>query len=263
MKNILMKNIPSERQPLRTRSAFTLIELLIVIAIIAILAAILFPVFGRARENARRSSCQSNLKQIGLVMLQYTQDYDETYPMRVSGGNDHGWVQIVYPYVKSDQIFQCPSESKAGVAGVALMNQNAYWGTGDGDNQTDYFYNKRMGSVWNGSANVGINIATVPNVALTIMSGDHKPANQQNSILPEYYSGSENGEDCAGIIGNGTSSLPCGRAALDQTAARRHLEGANYLFADGHVKFQKPTQIYGNATPFALSGNSPTFRVTE
>jgi len=62
------------------KSAFTLIELLVVIAIISILAAILFPVFGRARENARRASCMSNLKQIGLAIMQYTQDYDEKYP---------------------------------------------------------------------------------------------------------------------------------------------------------------------------------------
>ncbi|RYG53119.1 DUF1559 domain-containing protein, partial [bacterium] len=70
-------NSLSFNQSVTTRKAFTLIELLVVIAIIAILAAILFPVFGRARENARRSSCQSNLKQIGLGIMQYTQDYDE------------------------------------------------------------------------------------------------------------------------------------------------------------------------------------------
>jgi prepilin-type N-terminal cleavage/methylation domain-containing protein len=69
----------------KSHSAFTLIELLVVIAIIAMLAAILFPVFGRARENARRSSCQSNLKQIGLGIMQYTQDYDERLPARVIG----------------------------------------------------------------------------------------------------------------------------------------------------------------------------------
>src|SRR5438874_7363740 len=74
----------------RTQSAFTLIELLVVIAIIAILAAILFPVFGRARENARRSSCQSNLKQLGIAIMQYTQDYDERMPlMEANNGGDN------------------------------------------------------------------------------------------------------------------------------------------------------------------------------
>ena len=72
----------------RRKSAFTLIELLVVIAIIAILAAILFPVFARARENARRSSCQSNLKQIGLGQLQYVQDYDEKYALSIVGATD-------------------------------------------------------------------------------------------------------------------------------------------------------------------------------
>src|SRR2546421_4309664 len=97
------------------RTAFTLIELLVVIAIIAILAAILFPVFARARENARRSSCQSNLKQIGLGVLQYVQDYDETFPMGrtadpILGQWASGWSATIQPYVKSSQIMQCPSE---------------------------------------------------------------------------------------------------------------------------------------------------------
>lgn len=108
--------------PTRMVKGFTLIELLVVIAIIAILAAILFPVFGRARENARRSSCQSNLKQIGLGILQYTQDFDEKYPGCFinepglpAGGNtcDNrvSYAQMIYPYVKSSQIFVCPSDS--------------------------------------------------------------------------------------------------------------------------------------------------------
>src|SRR4028118_1729019 len=97
----------------RRTEGFTLIELLVVIAIIAILASILFPVFARARENARRASCQSNLKQIGLGFAQYTQDYDERYP-RVGGKNafnyySPSWRVAIYPYVKSTQLFSCPS----------------------------------------------------------------------------------------------------------------------------------------------------------
>ena len=92
------------------KSGFTLIELLVVIAIIAILAAILFPVFGRARENARRSSCQSNLKQIGLGILQYTQDYDERLvPARYNTDPKIPWPDLLQPYIKSIQLFKCPS----------------------------------------------------------------------------------------------------------------------------------------------------------
>ncbi|RYG69525.1 DUF1559 domain-containing protein [bacterium] len=101
----------------KARSGFTLIELLVVIAIIAILAAILFPVFGRARENARRSSCQSNLKQIGLGIMQYSQDYDERMPsgrMSLNNADNVGghWQVLMQPYVKSYQVFRCPSNTR-------------------------------------------------------------------------------------------------------------------------------------------------------
>ncbi len=97
------------------RRAFTLIELLVVIAIIAILAAILFPVFSRAREKARQASCQSNLKQIGLATMMYVQDWDETFPGHAGAPHPQGlydWPFMLYPYVKNIQVFRCPSHPK-------------------------------------------------------------------------------------------------------------------------------------------------------
>ncbi|MEN6303579.1 MAG: DUF1559 domain-containing protein [Armatimonadia bacterium] len=102
------------------RRGFTLIELLVVIAIIAILAAILFPVFAKAREKARQSSCLNNMKQVGVAFLQYCQDYDERFPKGDSAawgdgawpGYPHGgYVDAIYPYVKNVQVFLCPSDS--------------------------------------------------------------------------------------------------------------------------------------------------------
>ena len=124
-----------------SRFGFTLIELLVVIAIIAILAAILFPVFAQAREKARQASCMSNLKQIGTAVLMYTQDYDGTFPMgfsNVRGGWDAGgddgkggkipatsWTQTVQPYVKNLGVFVCPSDAIAG--GKAPLNDPYGW----------------------------------------------------------------------------------------------------------------------------------------
>ena len=106
---------PSNHSHSQRASAFTLIELLVVIAIIAILAAILFPVFARARENARRSSCQSNLKQIGLGMEQYKNDYDQNFPPVVipfSGSPQNSWPTLIEPYIKSSQVYTCPSATE-------------------------------------------------------------------------------------------------------------------------------------------------------
>jgi prepilin-type N-terminal cleavage/methylation domain-containing protein/prepilin-type processing-associated H-X9-DG protein len=108
-----MKTMNNKRA---ARRGFTLIELLVVIAIIAILAAILFPVFARARENARKASCMSNMKQLGLAVMQYTQDYDETMPPGIAayeGWWQVTWAGLVQPYTKSLQVFQCPSDSRS------------------------------------------------------------------------------------------------------------------------------------------------------
>ena len=118
-----MSHLHSARNASLRKKGFTLIELLVVIAIIAILAAILFPAFAKAREAARRSSCSSNLKQIGISLMQYTQEYDEKLPasrqqnpstfMDIPGT---AWAQVIQPYLKSTQLFQCPSNSSSDAA---------------------------------------------------------------------------------------------------------------------------------------------------
>src|SRR5262249_42833296 len=97
----------------RQRCGFTLIELLVVIAIIAILAAILFPVFAQAREKARQASCSSNCRQIGLAVMMYAEDNDQSYPLYVHAPkHDQWWYDTIQPYAKDKRIFTCPSVKK-------------------------------------------------------------------------------------------------------------------------------------------------------
>lgn len=116
------------------KRAFTLIELLVVIAIIAILAAILFPVFAKAREKARQIACLSNEKQIGMALLQYVQDNDEYFPMRYgmtdSTGHQDSWKDMLYPYIKSYAVFKCPSNPAAQVLDGTPGNKNFVCGYG-------------------------------------------------------------------------------------------------------------------------------------
>ncbi len=127
------------------RSGFTLIELLVVIAIIAILAAILFPVFAKARESARKSSCLSNQNQIMKAVMQYTQDYDERYPMVRGGGSAPNatnkvcpdgpgtWRSAIQPYIKNTQVFRCPSNI-VGSSGEDMLPAHYAWATTGGGN---------------------------------------------------------------------------------------------------------------------------------
>jgi prepilin-type processing-associated H-X9-DG protein len=182
-----------------------LIELLVVIAIIAILAAILFPVFARARENARRSSCQSNLKQIGLGMMQYTQDYDETYPLdQASSGIS--FVTAIQPYVKSRQLFICPSapQTPRTANDDSITEPDGTWQV-----QTPAFTEASSGNYGLNSNLAGLKMGEVATPAKTAMAFDCNWY-QGNSPLTEAFSVRE--------------------------AGNRHLETSNFLFADGHVK---------------------------
>ncbi len=228
--------------------AFTLIELLVVIAIIAILAAILFPVFARARENARRASCQSNLKQIALGFQQYIQDYDEQYPLNNNTNTNTGaggWVVILQPYLKSVQIFQCPSDTGAPSGSPTV---NGY---------TDYWYNSNCASK---------NQAAFTAVSNTFLSGDGDGTNQGLADYDATYDGYIDGDSTKTTI-NGSNITawntllgPNATAALQLKGSTKHLEGANYAFADGHVKWLKNSKP-SNDTGTALTGGSTTFRV--
>ncbi len=219
------------------RSAFTLIELLVVIAIIAILAAILFPVFARARENARRSSCQSNLKQIGLGVLQYAQDYDERMPSTAMNGTGTGngftgglnWVVNLQPYVKSYQLFVCPSNTRNTVpmqnsggnpTFVSYMpsRENGTGGATGGSN----------GGAFGDRGVVGPALADFSSVSQTIMVTDSNCDSTNFRVTgADWYTSAASAE----IGGAGNSALFAG-----------HLNTMNVLFADGHVKAMKPTQ---------------------
>jgi len=203
----------------RTRG-FTLIELLVVIAIIAILAAILFPVFAKAREKARQSSCLSNVKQIGLGLLQYAQDFDERLPATYQWyvqGNDwplYSWRMCVYPYVKNSQIFRCPSD-----------NQNSGDPSGAVSMLVSYHANPWIMPGVRGTFDGSMGTITHP--AETMMIFDCW--NSGNWCADGNWSG---GKCSATCFGGKPSGL-----RVDGVDISRHNGGFNACLADGHGKW--------------------------
>jgi prepilin-type N-terminal cleavage/methylation domain-containing protein/prepilin-type processing-associated H-X9-DG protein len=206
------------------RSGFTLIELLVVIAIIGILAAILFPVFARARENARRASCQSNLKQICLGVFQYTQDYDERFPQNggpapcttYSGGFPQSWATTLQPYMKSTQVFVCPSDARNGTT-------------------ASYGDNMLIGGYGNSGSTIqvfAINQSQLQAPAITILLFESSAAGYNTIACHDFTNGFYNDVEYA-----------------------RHLEGSNWAFADGHVKWLKLSQTNSAALQKGVSWN--------
>ena len=222
----------------RTKRGFTLIELLVVIAIIAILAAILFPAFARARENARRASCVSNMKQFGISMMMYSQDYDDRFPTVLAPNNSGaGYLMFddaLFPYVKSNQVYICPSAYSGNTRCYAFNPWIAGW--------TNYF-NYYLTAP---EASRSVNLSGIPAAANTVLLMESW--NSRNSLalynVRSWFSASVmNG----GVTWANRSSAPWGTyAGSTRDSAGTFITGAGTgvhisdtyiaLFADGHVK---------------------------
>jgi prepilin-type N-terminal cleavage/methylation domain-containing protein/prepilin-type processing-associated H-X9-DG protein len=233
----------------QTKRAFTLIELLVVIAIIGLLAAILFPVFATARDKARQSACLSNLKQIGLGVVQYMQDNDETTPALETSLK--GWAGKIYPYVKNAQVFVCPSDENKAlgfVPATTTINGVAY-----AYRRLSYVYNFNVHGFVAGTARRGLLASQFTGPSQSILMFEIDPG---SGIMKAPI---ECTEEIDSPINNGLlgGSYHAIAGKMDNTLAGsipwelRHKagDGGNYLFLDGHAKFLRGSSVSAGSSP--------------
>ncbi len=236
------------------RKGFTLIELLVVIAIIAILAAILFPVFAQAREKARATSCLSNEKQLGLGFIQYTQDNDEEFMNPSTNGAYGGaWAVPIYPYVKSAGVYHCPDDpTQGGFVGTTPVVPVSY------AVNHNVIYDSRSGF---GKQVTNAQFAAPANTVLlcevqgykfnpsdTNSNDDTSPSAEMD---PGFYGGYPSGggattpSNTAAKYATGSDPNKPLPTAAEISSVTVHTAGANYLLADGHVKYVVPAKVSG------------------
>jgi prepilin-type N-terminal cleavage/methylation domain-containing protein/prepilin-type processing-associated H-X9-DG protein len=218
---------------MQQRKGFTLIELLVVIALIAILAAILFPVFAQARDKARQTTCLSNTKQMALAILQYTQDYDETFPRDTLDGQKTFWMDYVQPYCKSEAIWRCPSRSTTVYPRVNSGRANDFTAYG-----INWFF---LGTQYYNTA-ITVDKVTYTSVSTCPLASVSAPAQSIMAAETSYYNGnlSQDGVIYA-VYPPGITwawALPYG------DLAHRHSEGGNIAYCDGHAQWSRPERAY-------------------
>jgi prepilin-type N-terminal cleavage/methylation domain-containing protein/prepilin-type processing-associated H-X9-DG protein len=263
--------------------AFTLIELLVVIAIIAILAAILFPVFAQAREKARAIACVSNEKQIALGILMYLQDYDENMPIYFYNVPAQptappfdpnstlaiiGWNQAIYPYIKSVQLFRCPDAPRSATLTTGADGDSGFGNSNTGPTGgTGYSINARLagdtGTLDDGAQHPVETDAGLQFPAMTILLSESSTHDSDGAASSDENEWGWEGRHVDKLYGDGWdygSEPPAtGGSAFIGTGKpplTRHTGGANYAFSDGHVKFLNAGAMGLNSNPNASTAQA-------
>jgi prepilin-type N-terminal cleavage/methylation domain-containing protein len=272
----------------KSTRGFTLIELLVVIAIIAILAAILFPVFAQAREKARAISCLSNTKEVGLAIMQYTQDYDETMPSGIYEPG-LGWAGQSYPYMKNTQVYKCPDDPTQNIPASGASYAKYV---------ESYFYNLDVA--------LSPSLASLGAPANTVLASEGLGDQAETSVNGEYsgvgfpppaYTMSASSDGLTHIYYRPDGAMVTGGPQLDTgviggwanrsvpstpysvwyiraNGDGRHTGGSNYIAGDGHSKWLRPGAVSGGpsatsstyganyASPYNAAGTGSTFQLT-